>query len=396
MISGPSTEIGPATMLKDIIGQHAPIHVLRRAIYSGRVAHAYLFAGPPNVGKTLTALWLAKTLNCERNVGFASAEEVDCCDECDTCRRFERLVHPDLMLLRPEKSVKVGDDGDDAEGEADVLEIEGSLITTGQVERLVEHSYLRAMQSRRKIYIITSAETMNKEAENRLLKTLEEPPPGTVLILTAANLSGLLPTTISRCQLLNFRPVPAGEAEECLRQRYPQVAPEQVHSLVALSGGRIGWAVSMLEHPEVLRVRADLLDLCLRMPSMPMVQCLQTGQRLVDTAERWWLATADPEIAEKALKSSRDRILRTRLIDVLDVLITWFRDLLLVHSDPNASQIINRDRLADLQRLAPTVNPETCRKACLYLEDMKQQLRRNANVRLACEMMALRLITASA
>ena len=384
-------------MLKDIIGQHAPLHVLRRAIASGRVPHAYLFAGPPNVGKTLTALWLAKTLNCERNVTFASADEVDCCDQCDTCLRFERLVHPDLMLLRPEKSVKVGgEDGEDAEGEADVLEIEGSLITTGQVERLVEHSYLRALQSRRKVYIITSAETMNKEAENRLLKTLEEPPPGTVLILTCANLSGLLPTTISRCQLLNFRSVPAAEAEASLRQRYPQIAAEQVHSLVALSGGRIGWAINMLQHPDVLRIRADLLDLCLRLPTMPMVQCLQTGQRLIEAAEGWWLATADPDVAEKALKSSRDRILRTRLIDVLDVLITWFRDLLLVHSDPQAPQVINRDRLADLQRLAPTVNAETCRKACLYLDDMKQQLRRNANVRLACEMMALRLITASA
>ncbi|MEI6500680.1 MAG: DNA polymerase III subunit delta', partial [Armatimonadota bacterium] len=168
-------------MLKDIIGQQAPLHVLRHAIFSGRVPHAYLFAGPPNIGKTLVALWLAKTLNCERNTVFASPEDVDCCDECDTCRRFERLVHPDLMLVRPEKSVKVDADdaGEESDGEPDSLEIEGSMITTGQVERLVEHSYLRAMQCRRKIYLITNAETMNKEAENRLLKTLEEPPPGT-------------------------------------------------------------------------------------------------------------------------------------------------------------------------------------------------------------------------
>lgn len=385
-------------MLKDIIGQQAPLKVLRRAIYSGRVAHAYLFAGPPNIGKTLVALWFAKTLNCERNTVFASPEEVDCCDECDTCRRFDRGVHPDFMLVRPERSVKVDSDdaGDDAEGEADTLEIEGSIITTGQVERLVEHSYLRAMQSRRKVYLITNAETMNKEAENRLLKTLEEPPPGTVLMLTCANLSGLLPTTISRCQLLNFRPVPAAEAEERLQERYSSLDPEQIHSLAALSGGRIGWAINMLQHPEVLATRTKLLDLCVRLPQMPMVQCLQTGEKLIQAAEDWWLATADPEVGEKALKSSRDRILRTRLIDVLDVLVTWFRDLVLVHADPQSAQVINRDRIADLQRLAPTIDPDTCRRACLYLEDMKQQLRRNANVRLACEMMALRLITASA
>lgn len=385
-------------MLTDIIGQQAPLKVLRRAIYSGRVAHAYLFAGPPNIGKTLVALWFAKTLNCERNTVFASPEEVDCCDECDTCRRFDRLVHPDFMLVRPERSVKVDSDetGDDGDAEADVLEIEGSIITTGQVERLVEHSYLRAMQSRRKVYLITNAETMNKEAENRLLKTLEEPPPGTVLMLTCANLSGLLPTTISRCQLLNFRPVPAAEAEQRLQERYASLDPEQIHSLAALSGGRIGWAINMLQHPGVLAARTRLLDLCVQLPQMPMVQCLKTGEKLIQEAEEWWRATNDPDVAEKALKSSRDRILRTRLIDVLDVLVTWFRDLLLVHADPQSPQVINRDRRADLQRLAPTINPDNCRRACLYLEDMKQQLRRNANVRLACEMMALRLITASA
>jgi len=385
-------------MLKDIIGQQAPLQVLRRAIFTGRVPHAYLLAGPPNIGKTLVALWLAKTLNCERNTAFASPEDVDCCDECDTCRRFERLAHPDLMLVRPEKSVKMDADdaGEESDSEPDILEIEGSMITTGQVERLVEHSYLRAMQCRRKIYVVTSAETMNKEAENRLLKTLEEPPPGTVLILTCANLSGLLPTTISRCQLLKCRSVPSVEAEAKLTERYPTIPAEQVHSLVALSGGRVGWAINMLQHPEVLKIRGELLDLCVRLPRMPMVQCLQTGEKLIEAAEAWWLATADPELGEKALKSSRDRILRTRLIDVLDVLVTWFRDLLLVHSDPQSTHVINRDRLADLQRLAPMVAPDTCRKACLYLEDMKQQLRRNANVRLACEMLALRLITASA
>ena len=383
-------------MLKDIVGQQAALQVLRRALFSGRVPHAYLFAGPPNVGKTLVAMWLAKALNCERHASFASPEEVDCCDECDTCRRFDRLVHPDFMLVRPESAVKVeGEDtGDDAGGE--VLEIEGSMITTGQIERLVEHSYLRAMQSRRKIYVITNAETMNKEAENRLLKTLEEPPAGTVLILTCANLSGLLPTTISRCQLLNFRAVPAAAAEQRLCEQYRGLDAEQIHSLVALSSGRIGWAINMLQHPAVLTVRGRLLDLCAQMPQMPMVQCLQVGEKLIEAAEDWWRATADPETADKALKSSRDRILRTRLNDVLDVLVAWFRDLLVVHVDPQSGQVINRDRLADLQRLAPSIDPDTCRRACLYLEDMKQQLRRNANVRLACEMMALRLITASA
>ncbi|MCE5239597.1 DNA polymerase III subunit [bacterium] len=389
-------------MFADIIGHEGPIRILKRAAFSGRVPNAYLFVGQPHVGRRTVALQLAKALNCERRTQFASADELDCCDECDNCRAFDRERHPDLMVVRPTLSLKGDDDlmqeaEENGEGEQapDFIEIEGAMIRTGQIEALIEHTYLKRVQARHKIYLVISAETMNEAAQNRLLKTLEEPPPNTLLILTSANLGALLPTTISRCSVVNFEGVPSAEGEARLQERRPDMAPEQLHSLVALSGGRVGWAISMLQHPEVLQIRGDLLDLCVALPQTSMLECLRRGEQLMDAAERWWVATVEGEVGERALKARRDRVLRTRMREVLDVLVSWFRDLIVAHGDPDSPHLINRDRRDDLRRLAPGYQVEKCRRVCAYLEDMKAQLRQNANLRLATEIMALRLISAT-
>lgn len=389
-------------MFTDIIGHQSALTILKRAILSGRIPNAYLFVGPANVGKTFTALQLAKALNCERNASPPSVDELDCCDECDNCRAINQQNHPDLMVLRPLVSTKGDDEMPEETEEAPdedeapaFIEIEGSMIRTWQVTRLIEHSYVKRVRGRRKVYLITSAETMNDEAENRLLKTLEEPPADTVLILTSSNLGALLPTTISRCQIVNFEAVPTPAATAALQQRFADLPAAQVQSLIALSGGRVGWAISMLQHPEVVEIRNRLLDLCVSLPQTGMVECLRRGEQLIDAAEQWWLASVEGELAEKALKARRDRVLRTRMYDVIEVLISWFRDLIVVHADPDSAHVINRDRLDDLRLLAPAYQVDKCRRVCAYLEDTKRQLRQNTNLRVTAEVVALRLITAS-
>jgi len=389
-------------MFADVIGHKEPLRLLRQAIFSERLPNAYLFVGPANCGKTFTALQFAKALNCERAFEFASPEAVDCCESCSNCLHFHRQSHPDLMIVHPLLSLTGEDElyepvEEENAGESglEFVEIEGAIIRVSQIEALIAHNALKRVQARRKIYILISAETMNPEAANRLLKTLEEPSPHTIFILTAATTQSLLPTIISRCQLIHFNPVPVREATERLAQQYPHILPERIQSLVALSAGRVGWAIRMLEHPEMMQIRQDLLDLCVALPGKPMLECLKGGEQLLSIAERLWLATVEAEIAEKALKARRDRILRTCLRDVLDILISWFRDLIVVAADPDSPYIINSDRREDLQRLAPLYQIEACRRVCTYLEDMKMHLRQNANLRLAAEIMALRMISAS-
>ena len=333
------------------------------------------------------SMQFVKTVNCEANAEFAAVEAVDCCDECASCRAIERGNHPDFRLVRPQTRLESDD------GAGGTLDIEGALITTGQVAELISDASFKISRARRKVYIITSAERMNIEAANRLLKTLEEPPAATTFVLTAANLSALLPTIISRCQLLNFRPVPAPEAERCLRERFPAAEEGAIRAVVAFSGGRLGWAHTLLSHPEIMEVRKDLLAECSRLPELEMVDCLRLGEKILEAAERWWLAIGDQAVAEKALKSGRDRVLRTVMPEILDLVGTWFRDLILLSADTNALQVVNRDFLPALQTLARSYSNDRCQKTVEYLEDLKAQLHQNANMRLASEMLALRLIT---
>ncbi len=376
----------------DIAGHEGALKVLRRAILTNRVPQAYLFVGPANVGKTFVAMEVAKALNCEQIVDPQSPEDVNPCGVCRECVAIERGNHPDMLVINPAMKLSSTAD-DDASNEDQFVDIEGALIRIEQIrDQLIPHTWLKRSRARRKVYIIVRADTMNASSENALLKTLEEPPPNTTVILTATNSANLLNTTVSRCQVINFYPVPSEVSRAYLASSYPHVDAAQIASIVAMSSGRLGWAISLLQRPEVLGIREDLLDLCAELSSAEWVECLRAGERLVDAAERWWLATNDEEMAERALKSSRDRVLRTSMHDILDILATWFRDMLLLSSSPGAEGLINADRAEQLRALAVTHDPKKCARACQHLQEMQGQLKQNANLRMAAEALALRLI----
>ncbi|NSW58165.1 MAG: DNA polymerase III subunit delta' [Armatimonadetes bacterium] len=369
-----------------IIGLEQPIAVLSRAIQSGRVSHAYLFHGPPSIGKTLLAREFAKTLNCEATLDGS----VDCCDVCSSCTRIDRDAHPDVHLVRPLAKVQA----DEEDGGADVV-IEGALITTDQIKDVVVDANLKATQARRKVFIISCAEAMNPQAANRLLKTLEEPPPGTTLVLTTQNLSTLLPTILSRCQMIKCQPPALSEAGMALIARYPERDPGLIRSVVALSGGRIGWALNLLQHPAALELRNNLLDTAASLPKRDWFEGMALGEKLIQAAEEWWLATEESEFAEKALKASRDRVCRTRMNEVLNILLTWFRDLALLTSGGPNDLLINADRSEQLAAVASRSSLSRVSEACRDIEQARREFRGNANLRLTAEVLAFKLIRAS-
>jgi len=385
-----------------VIGHNQPISVLQRAIASGRVPPGYLFAGPPNVGKTLVAVELAKALNCLDEGHMDPAP--DSCGQCEACRKIEKGIHPDVRLVRP--LVKLQEDDDESkkpskrERRADdstrEVFIEGSEITRDQVAALMTQAHLHPVEARRKVFVIERAETMNPTAANRLLKTLEEPPGDTTFILTTAKLPDLLPTIISRCQSIHFQPVPAEQAGPALREMHPDTVPETVEAVVALSGGRFGWAHTLLSRPEVMAQRSALLDLAVGLPGRQMFDGMRLAEDLIEIAEAWWSATEEGKLAAKLFKSNRDRVLRTMMGDVLDVLLTWFRDMTLVAADPGTQTIVNRDRAVQLAELAGRYRPTDCVRASRWIENTKVSLRQNANLRLACEALMVRLISLTA
>ncbi|HJN13970.1 MAG TPA: DNA polymerase III subunit delta', partial [Armatimonadota bacterium] len=236
----------------DICGHQGPISVLKSAIENGRVSHAYLFEGPANIGKTLTALVFAKALMCG-----SPLESGEPCDACAICNAVDRENHPDFLIVRPTSRLEI----EDEEGQKAVADIEGSMITKDAIAHLISEANLRVSSARRKVFIVSSAEAMNPASANRLLKTLEEPPGLTTIILTAPSTSALLPTIVSRCQLLRFGPVPTDDVQVALEREAPLGDPALMRSIAALSGGRPGWAIRLMEHPDTLKIRKDILDI---------------------------------------------------------------------------------------------------------------------------------------
>lgn len=406
----------------EIVGHQQQIDILRQAIASARVPNAYLFAGPPNVGKTLVAREFARAINCERLPDTPSVEQVDACGACHNCVRIAQDNHPDLQTLRPAVRVEVkpsADDDDPGDGPRAravarevYIELPDALIYTEQVERLIQHLSAKPALARRKIAIICSAERMHVDAANKLLKTLEEPPPNTTFVLTSANPSRLLDTIISRCQTLKFHPLSNAELLEALATRFPRTDEKLREAAVAMAGGRYGRAAWLIGAPDVLSLRDELLDLAGATAEAPLVECLRMGERLAAMPERWW-QTAEAAEAEggewadeerrtraealEALgKKSPDRINRIQMNELLDILQTWYRDLTLLRADPQSELVLNADRSEQLRAIARDYSPEGLVWASEVIEDARSDLLvHNANFGLSCQVLMVKLIAAA-
>ncbi len=201
-----------------LAGHEAHKRALTAAALSGRVAHAYLFSGPEGVGKRQCALAFARLLNC------TAPEDEEEGRTCPSCRKIERHTHPDVFVLEPEGSKE---------------------IKVGQIREQVEERLQRTpVEGRYKVAVIDGAHRMNAAAQNAFLKTLEEPPPRTVMVLVTEEPGGLLPTVRSRCQHMVFSPLPLDEVARELEAR-GVLAGEEALEAAALAGGSLGRALRM-------------------------------------------------------------------------------------------------------------------------------------------------------
>ncbi len=217
--------------LKDIIGQEKAIGILRGCIARDRMPHALFFTGDEGIGKRLTAINLAKALNCrervterESNEAGKSGSQADSCDRCPSCVKIENGNHPDVYLI-------------ESEGE-------GDQITVSAIRGLEESLAYKPFEGKYKIAIIDNAERMNPAAANAFLDTLESPPPQSVLILVSSRPDMLLPTIRSRCQKIYFNPLPRHVMSGLLQEKFNKLDSEQAQLLTSLSGGRLGYVLN--------------------------------------------------------------------------------------------------------------------------------------------------------
>lgn len=379
--------------LCDIVGHGACVQALRKALGSARLPHAYLFCGPERVGKTSTALAFAQAANCASPDGEAQAGGgPDACGQCASCRLVEAGTHPEVRVVAP--LLRVAQEDDQA---APDVYLEGTMIRTEQIGDLIRQAHMTLVEGRRKFFVVTRAEAMNEASANRLLKTLEEPPGGATFILTTPAPSQLLPTIQSRCQTIRFGPVPDAAAMEGLTREFPDLGSERICAAVALSGGRYGWAMRALRSAGLLALRDELLELAASLPLRRPVEGLRVAEDISDLAQRWWLASEGEEIGAELLKRSRDRVLRATVGEVLDVLLSWYRDLVILHSGADASALANPDHVEGLRSASARCDAGQARAAAALCRDVKRYVQQgNANLRLALEVLATGLIEGSA
>jgi DNA polymerase-3 subunit delta' len=251
----------------DVLGHAEPIRRLKASAAAGRLGQAYAFLGPAGIGKRHCALAFAQALLCEQ----ASDLDLDACGVCSSCQQVAARQHPDLLLIElpPGKS------------EHPVSSFIGDKDERRRAGLCYEIA-LHPLLGRRKVALIDEAEALNEEGANALLKTLEEPPPGAILILVVSGQERLLPTIRSRCQLLTFQPLPANVLTELLRRNPESQAPGDLDSIATLAEGSLETARQLLE-PDLRRQRQSLYEQ-LSQPRFDSLQLAEFARGLVESA----------------------------------------------------------------------------------------------------------------
>jgi len=317
--------------IDSVLGQDKAKKMLRRAMAADRLGHAYLFRGPAGVGKKTLARAFGNYLNC-----LNPSAEQDACSCCRSCHKLKSGNHPDLLLVEPE----------------------GASIKINQIRELKHALFFPPFEANYRIILISDVHTMRREAANSLLKILEEPPPGNQLILTGDEAGEILPTILSRCQIIPFTGLSRELVADKLRET--GIDPDEAVSLAAIADGSLGRA-RMLVDSELLETRRAIIDQLLEMKK-----------------NRHASAITVFGLAEQAAA------LADRLPDLLDLLKLWFRDLIMLANNL-PGEVVNRDLpgLADHNATGWTAG-QLLDQLELF-DKARRHLARNCNRALVCE-----------
>jgi DNA polymerase III subunit delta' len=323
-----------------IVGHQKQVEIVRQALNNGRLHHAYLFVGMEGVGKKTIALDLAKAIHCSAATG-------DFCGGCADCARIQDGNHPDVRIIEPLAGKKE--------------------ISIQQIRELEKELNFRSFSGKKKIAILDPATLMNLSAQNALLKTLEEPPRDSLLILVAANGGALLPTLRSRCLRISFGPLARDLISGFLVFR-KGFAAETAEFLAAMSLGSLGAVVS-IDTQELLERRREWVRLI-------------SGVRAGD-----YRAAID---AAEALAGSKEDSLR-----FLEWIESWFRDLLVYSATQNPQAVVNVDMLPQIQQQSATADCERLFSRIAEAKAAVGGIQRNLNRRMVIEDLLLNTVEAS-
>lgn len=324
----------------DILGHEWAVNLLKEHVANQRLRHAYLITGPMGVGRRTLALRLVQALNCTQPP--APGEP---CFVCRACTRIERMEYPDLAVVQAEQR--------------------GGTLKVDQVRELQHSLTLAPYEGRYRVALLLHAEEAHPSAANALLKTLEEPPSQVILLVTAPNTESLLPTIVSRCEVLRLRPLPYDQVARGLQTRWG-LAEDQARSLAHISGGCPGYALRMYHEPALVERRNLWLD---------------EHQRLLKSNR------VDRFAYSETITRDRQQV-KDNLARLLQTWLSLWRDVML-RSARASAPITNLDRTVEVDQMAVCYGLETAYHTIAALEQTLQRLDENVNPRLAMDVLLL-------
>ena len=319
----------------NMLGHEWAVDMLHQHVARGDVRHAYLFCGPPGLGRRTLALRLAQALNCTNPVSAGVP-----CGQCRDCKQIEAMRHPDMNVIQ--------------------ADTEGGTLKVDQVREVQHALSLKPYQAKYRVALFLRFQEANENAANALLKTLEEAPSHAILLLTADTPEQLLPTIISRCEILRLRALPVKTIEADLLSR--GVDEERARLLAHISGGRPGYARKLIDDVTVLEKREERLDDLQTLLPAPRVEKFSYAEKLA---------------------KDKDVMRQTILI-----WLSYWRDVMLRVAQAE-TPLTNIDRNMEIEFLAGRLDLSTARRVVGDLESALERLDRNVNSRLLAEILLL-------
>ena len=321
----------------NLTGHEWAVNMLKKHVVNGP-RHAYLLTGPPGLGRRSLALRFAQALNCPTPVEAGPSA----CGECRDCKQIESMQHADLTVVQAES--------------------EGGIIKVDQIREARRALTFKPYMAKYRVALFLRFQQANDNAANALLKTLEEAPSYAVLILTADNPEQLLPTIVSRCEVLRLRPLEIDTIQRALQTR--GLESEHAKLIAHISGGRFGYALRLVEDSSLLEKREEQLN---------------DLQHLISASRVQKFAYAD--------KLSKDKEYMRHTILIWQ---SYWRDVML-RAAQAATPLINVDRNVEIEALSERMNLSSTRNVVRGLENALERLEKNVNPRLLAEVLLLDL-----
>lgn len=319
----------------DIVGQEQLKEHLQNAIKTNKVSHAYIINGEKNSGKEFIAKVFSMALQCER-------EGTEPCNECHSCRQALSQNQPDIIRVIHEKPNTIG---------------------VEDIRRQVNNDIaIKPYSSPRKIYIINEGEKMTPQAQNALLKTLEEPPAYAVIMILTSNVNSLLSTILSRCVVLNMKPVEDSLVKSYLMETV-EIPDYKADVCVAFARGNVGKAKLLATSEEFDRIKEEAVTLLKYIKDMEMNE----------------IVSAIKKITEYKLDIN----------DYLDIISIWYRDVLLFKATNDVNHLIFKGEIQYIRKVAEKSNYEGIETIINSLEKAKNRLNANVNFDLTMELLLL-------